>query len=77
MDELKQLAASNIAERLEKYVAEHNTTKEAVAQAIGCSRTALYQKISGNSTFTLFEGYQLARLFGCEVSEFFTASSAA
>lgn len=73
MDDLKLVAASNIAERLEDYVSENNTTKEAVAQAIGCSRTALYQKISGNSTFTLFEGYQLALLFGCQVSDFFAA----
>lgn len=77
MDDLKQLAASNIAERLEDYVSEHNTTKEAVAQTIGCSRTALYQKISGNSTFTLFEGYQLSLLFGCQVSDFFTAPALA
>lgn len=73
MDDLKQLAASNIAKRLESYVAENNTTKEAVAQEIGCSRTALYQKVSGNSSFTLFEGYKLALLFGCQVSDFFAA----
>lgn len=76
MGELKQVAASNIAKRLEDYVAENNTTKEAVAQSIGCSRTALYQKLSGNSTFTLFEGYQLSLLFGCQVSDFFSTSPA-
>jgi len=77
MDELKQIAVSNISKRLEAYTVENNTTKDAVARAIGCSRTALYQKLSGNSTFTLFEGYQLAKLFGCQVADFFTEAPAA
>ena len=76
MDELKQVAASRIAERLDDYVAKHGTTREAVANAIGCSRTAFYQKLSGNSPFTLLEGYQLSLLFGCQVDDFFTAPTA-
>ena len=72
MEELKLAAAKNIADRLDDYVKAHNTTREVVAQEIGCSRTALYQKLSGNSAFTLFEGYKLSLLFGCEVSEFFS-----
>lgn len=71
MDDLKQVAASNIADRIEDYITENNTTKDAVARSIGCSRTAFYQKLSGNSSFTLLEGYQLACLFGCQVSDFF------
>lgn len=75
MDELKSMAARNISERLDSYVSENNTTRDAVAKAIGCSRTAFYQKLNGNSAFTLFEGYQLSTLFGCQMSEFFAPSA--
>lgn len=74
MDDLKRIAAANISQRLEAYISEHDTTMFAVAQEIGCSRTALYQKLSGKSTFSLFEGYRLSQLFGCNVSDFFTAA---
>ena len=75
MDEYKQLAIDNIAQRIDDYIDEHSTTKEAVAKAIGCSRTALYQKLRGESTFTLYEGYQLAKLFGCQMTDFFVPVS--
>lgn len=76
MDELKQVAITNISKLIEDYVAENGTTKDAVARSIGCSRTALYQKLSGNSNFTLFEGYQLSKLLGCQMVDFFTETHA-
>lgn len=74
MDELKRIAAANIAEHLERYMAEHAATMLDVAGEIGCSRTALYRKLNGISSFSLFEGYKLAQLFGCSVSDFFVAA---
>lgn len=74
MDDMKQIAAANISKRLNDYVAENGTTKDAVAREIGCSRTALFQKLSGNSSFSLFEGYALSRLFGCSVNDFFVTA---
>ena len=72
MDELKQRAADNISSRIKSFIDERGLTNDEVAQEIGCSRTALYQKLRGNSSFSLYEGYLLSRMLGCSIEEFFT-----
>lgn len=72
MNDLRQKAADNISSRVNEFVTENGRTIESIANEIGCSRTAFYQKLHGNSNFTLSEGYKLSKLLGCEVAAFFS-----
>lgn len=71
MDELQSKAAEKINELIGEYVKRTGTTKESVMHAMGCSKTAFYQKMSGKAPFSMYEGYTLSKLLGCSVSSFF------
>lgn len=64
--------AKNINAHVDLYIDAHEVKKEFVAEAIGVSRTAFYQKLRGASSFDAHEAYKLANLIGCTVDELLT-----
>lgn len=52
---------TTIQEAVEAYIAETNSTKEALAKKLGMGRTSLFSKLRGASEFSLEEAYLLSR----------------
>lgn len=66
MDEIRQ--------NINDYVDGHNTTKDALAKAIGISRSSLYDKMSGKRPWMLEEVIKLADFMGCTVQDLITST---
>lgn len=60
---------------VEAYVSQHGVTKDAVAQAIGISRSSLYDKLSGKRPWMLAEVIDLASYMGCTVNDLLQITS--
>lgn len=58
-----------IKERLAAYVARTGTSKRDVANALGISLPTLYNKLRGDSEFTLAQAFALADMMGCSVDD--------
>ena len=58
-----------IKERIGAFLARTGTTREELADKLGMSRTALYQRLSGEVEFKLGEGFELAEILGCTVDD--------
>ena len=61
-----------IKQNVDNYTDEHSTTKDAVAKAIGISRSSLYDKLSGKRPWMLSEVIDLASYMGCTVNDLLT-----
>lgn len=61
-----------IKQNIEIYTDEHSTTKDAVAKAIGISRSSLYDKLAGKRPWMLSEVIDLASYMGCTVNDLLT-----
>ena len=61
-----------IKANVDSYVVEHETTKDALALAIGISRSSLYDKLSGKRPWMLSEVIDLANHMGCTVNDLLT-----
>jgi DNA-binding XRE family transcriptional regulator len=66
----------SINERIKKYVKDNNTTREALANGIGISRSSLYDKIGEKSPWTLDEAIAMADFMGCTVQDLITEPEA-
>lgn len=62
-----------ICGHVDDYVNENNTTKVALAQQMGMSRSALYEKLDGKRRWLLDEAIELADLMGCELTDLLVA----
>lgn len=58
-----------IKANIEEYIDENATTKDAIAQAIGISRSSLYDKLSGKRPWMLSEVIDLASFMNCTVND--------
>jgi DNA-binding XRE family transcriptional regulator len=58
-----------IKANIECYIDGHATTKDAIAQAMGISRSSLYDKLSGKRPWMLSEVIDLARFMNCTVND--------
>lgn len=65
---------TNIKRNIEAYVSEHDTTKGALANSIGISRSSLYEKMDGKRPWLLDEIMALASVMGCRESDLWTMS---
>ena len=63
-----------IKQHINDYVDDHDTTREALAKAIGISRSSLYDKMSGKRPWMLDEVIRLADYMGCTVQDLITAA---
>lgn len=63
-----------IKQHINDYVDEHDTTREALAKAIGISRSSLYDKMSGKRPWMLEEVIKLADFMGCTVQDLITST---
>lgn len=61
-----------ISKNIDNYVRDRNTTKDAVAKAIGISRSSLYDKLGGKRPWLLSEVIDLAAYMGCTVNDIIT-----
>lgn len=59
----------SIRTHIDLYVEQQNTTKDAIAKAIGISRSSLYDKMSGKRPWMLSEVIDLAAFMGCSVED--------
>lgn len=66
----------SINEHIKRYVKENSTTREAIANGIGISRSSLYDKINGRSHWTLDEAIAMADFMGCTVQDLITEPEA-
>jgi len=58
-----------IRANIEQYISDHDTTKDAIASAIGISRSSLYDKLSGKRPWMLIEVIDLADFMSCTVDD--------
>lgn len=66
-----------IHQAVSEYVADENTTKDALAKELGFSRSAFFMKLRGDSEFTLSEAYRLSRVIGCTVDDIYEMTKTA
>ena len=67
----------SIQQAVSDYVADNNTTKEALAKDLGFKRSAFYMKLRGDSDFTLSEAFRLSKKIGCTVDELYAMTQVA
>lgn len=65
-----------VHEAVSDYVADSNTTKEALAKELGFGRSAFFMKLRGDSEFTLAEAYRLSRTLGCSIDDLYAMTQA-
>lgn len=58
-----------IKANVEAFVVKRGIAKDAVAQAIGISRSSLYDKLGGKRPWMLAEVIDLATFMGCTVND--------
>lgn len=58
------------------YVADHNTTKDALIKKLNFGRSSFFSKVRGESEFTLGEAYRLSRELGCTLDDFYAMTEA-
>ena len=66
-----------IQQAVSDYVADSNTTKEALAKELGFGRSAFFMKLRGDSEFTLSEAFRLSRTIGCTIDELYAMTQTA
>ena len=65
--------AETIKQNIERYVADNDMTKGALASNVGISRSSLYEKMDGKRPWLLDEIISLASVMGCEEKELWTS----
>ncbi len=65
-----------VQQAVSDYVADSNTTKDALAKELGFGRSAFFMKLRGDSEFTLGEAYRLSRVLGCSIDELHSMTQA-
>lgn len=63
MESLNILNSSGTAHRIRVLLADRNMTQSSLATALGLSRSALSQRIRGNTQFKADEIVEIAKLF--------------
>ena len=66
----------DIKEAVDDYLDDNEMTKEALAEELGMSRSALFNKLRGSNELTLPEAYKLSRLLSCTLDELFAMTVA-
>lgn len=62
-------SSKHISAHVSRFVDSNDTTKGAVANRLGISRTTLYEKLSGASRWSLDEAIGLADIMECDLTD--------
>ena len=62
---------ATISEAIHSYASENGKTIGDVAADLGIGRVSLYNKMRGEYSFTLREGYMLSRFLGLTLDDFY------
>ena len=60
-----------IIDKIKREMGAHDTTKSALAEKLGISRTTINQKLNGDAPWTVAELEELAKIYKKERSYFF------
>lgn len=63
----------SIKERVGAYLAKTGRSRMELASDLHVSKTALYQKLNGQTDFSLDEARRLARTLGCSIDDLFVS----
>lgn len=63
----------SIKERVGAYLARTGRSKGDLAMDLRVSKTALYQKLNGQTDFSLVEARRLAQTLGCTIDDLFVS----
>ena len=66
-----------LQEKVGQYVEDNETTMGAVADALGISRSSLFNKLRGSNEFSLSEAFALSRLLGLSLDDLYRLTDAA
>lgn len=66
-----------LQEKVGQYVEANETTMGAVADALGISRSSLFNKLRGSNEFSLSEAFTLSRLLGLSLDDLYRLTDAA
>ena len=61
----------NLQETVGQYAEAKETTKEAIADQIGMSRSSFFNKLRGSFEFSLSEAFKLSRILDVSLDDFY------
>lgn len=67
---------TQVKEALRQYMDDSGKTCDEVADDLGIGRTSLFNKMRGQYEFTLRESYELSRMLGVTMDEFYEMTRA-
>lgn len=65
-----------LQEKVGQYIEANETTMSAVAEALGISRSSLFNKLRGSYEFSLSEAFGLSRMLGLSLDELYRLTEA-
>ena len=65
-----------LQEKVGQYIEVNETTMSAVAEALGISRSSLFNKLRGSNEFSLSEAFGLSRMLGLSLDELYRLTEA-
>lgn len=67
----------NLQEKVGQYVEANGTTMSSVADALGISRSSLFNKLRGSNEFSLSEAFNLSRMLGLSLDDLYELTEVA
>lgn len=66
----------NLQEKIDEYVDANGTTRDAIAEKLGMSRSSFFNKQRGSNEFSLSEAFNLSRILGVSLDELYALIAA-
>lgn len=66
----------NLQEKVGEYAEAKGTTREAIADKMGISRSSFFNKLRGSYEFSLSEAFKLSRILGVSLDDFYRLTKA-
>lgn len=66
----------NLQEKVGEYAEASGTTREAIADKMGISRSSFFNKLRGSYEFSLSEAFTLSRILGVSLDDFYRLTKA-
>lgn len=66
----------NLQEKVGEYAEAKGTTREAIADKMGISRSSFFNKLRGSYEFSLSEAFTLSRILGVSLDDFYRLTKA-
>lgn len=60
-----------LQEKVGQYVEANGTTRDAIADQLGISRSSFFNKLRGSYEFSLSEAFNMSRVLGVSLDEFY------